>query len=297
MLKFPALYQAADKASINNQNYYISHVRFYLILTILATTLSYFAGTWFRTEDRKVFGIFAACIFLIIIILSIYQAYKRFDRVWYNSRAIAESVKTRTWRYVMRTEPYFDAKNLTDVNRSFCIDLNSILKYNKELALSLPPADVSDQTITESMSDLRKQPLKDRLTIYLKNRVDDQRQWYKSKADLNKRLATKWFVIMVVIHALTIASIIWEISDHETFIPSSVMIVIGNCILSWTQIKRYHDLSNSYSLAAHEITIFKDQSSHIKTNKDLSDFVKDAENAFSREHTQWVARADKMQPV
>jgi hypothetical protein len=27
--------------------------------------------------------------------------------------------------------------------------------------------------------------------------------------------------------------------------------------------------------------------------KSLSDFVKDAENAFSREHTQWVARKDK----
>jgi len=45
-------------------------------------------------------------------------------------------------------------------------------------------------------------------------------------------------------------------------------------------------------LTAYEIGFIREQISNVSTDKELSDFVKDAENAFSREHTQWAARRD-----
>ena len=48
----------------------------------------------------------------------------------------------------------------------------------------------------------------------------------------------------------------------------------------------------SYALAAHEIGLIKEQSLLPDTPEKFSLFVGDAENAFSREHTQWVARKD-----
>ena len=62
--------------------------------------------------------------------------------------------------------------------------------------------------------------------------------------------------------------------------------------LGWIQAKRFSELSASYALAAFEISLIKLQSGSIKTDEDLSRFVGDTENAFSREHTQWVARKD-----
>ena len=48
----------------------------------------------------------------------------------------------------------------------------------------------------------------------------------------------------------------------------------------------------SYNLTAHEIGIIRANSDSVETEKDLSNFVNEAELAFSREHTQWVARRD-----
>ena len=58
------------------------------------------------------------------------------------------------------------------------------------------------------------------------------------------------------------------------------------------QAKRFSELAASYALAAHEISLIADQALTPATAYDFSVFVGDAENAFSREHTQWVARKD-----
>jgi hypothetical protein len=69
-------------------------------------------------------------------------------------------------------------------------------------------------------------------------------------------------------------------------------VALAASTLSWIQAKRFSELSASYALAAHEISFIKEQAASIKKDDNLSQFVGDAENAFSREHTQWVARKD-----
>jgi hypothetical protein len=56
------------------------------------------------------------------------------------------------------------------------------------------------------------------------------------------------------------------------------------------QIKKFSELSSAYSLTAHEIGIIEDRIDEADTEDEFSDFVNEAELAFSREHTQWLAR-------
>lgn len=55
---------------------------------------------------------------------------------------------------------------------------------------------------------------------------------------------------------------------------------------------RFRELSASYALAAHEISLIREQSRQAMSDDQLSQFVGDAEDVFSREHTQWIARKD-----
>jgi len=71
--------------------------------------------------------------------------------------------------------------------------------------------------------------------------------------------------------------------------PEILSVMIAG-ILTWIQLKKYRELSASYSFTAHEIGIIESKFDNIKTARDLSTFVQDTENAFSREHTQWIAR-------
>ncbi|NOX74419.1 MAG: SLATT domain-containing protein [Alphaproteobacteria bacterium] len=70
------------------------------------------------------------------------------------------------------------------------------------------------------------------------------------------------------------------------------MIVLVTSALGWLQMKRHGELTASYNLTAHEIGIIRGNSDAVKTEEEFSDFVNEAELAFSREHTQWVARRD-----
>jgi hypothetical protein len=64
----------------------------------------------------------------------------------------------------------------------------------------------------------------------------------------------------------------------------------ASAALTWLQAKKHNELSLSYVLAAQEIVLIKGEALSVNSEKKLSGFVLDAENAFSREHTQWVAR-------
>jgi len=73
-------------------------------------------------------------------------------------------------------------------------------------------------------------------------------------------------------------------------LPVEVVATAAGAVLTWLQAKKHNELNSSYSLAAHEIVLIKGEALSVQSEKDLSEFVLDSENAFSREHTQWTAR-------
>jgi hypothetical protein len=284
---YPALYDSANRASIDSQRYYMTCMKWYIGLSIFAALLSVYI------KESTLAGLLASISFFAILFLTIFQGVKRFDRTWYNGRAVAESVKTRTWRFVMRAEPYFDVESINSVKQEFCEDLKNILEQNRDLGSFLSHESVTKDTISKSMVEIRELSVIDRLNYYTSNRINEQRTWYHTKASLNKKLANNWFIALVITNSIVILLLLIEVGYKIYNLPTPALIVVGTSVVSWMQIKKFQDLATSYGLTAHEIGIIKEQSFKVQGEKELSDFVKDAENAFSREHTQWVARKDK----
>lgn len=283
---YPGLYRASNEASLTAQKAYITNVRWYLILTIVGTISNYFIS------ESTSSGIIAIFIFLSTLALIIYQARRRFDKDWYNGRALAESIKTRTWRFIMRAEPYQET-NLEVVKHEYCKDLNDIFNQNKQLGKALLNEGILDDYITIGMLNIRNLPLEERLDFYIKNRIKEQRDWYYKKAKYNKRMERNWFIALVVFHVIILALLLMQVGYKIQKLPTEIIIVVVGSVLTWIQVKKYQDLSTSYTLTAHEISIINSQSFLAKGSEaNLSNYVKDAENAFSREHTQWVARKD-----
>lgn len=141
------------------------------------------------------------------------------------------------------------------------------------------------------MIEIRALSLNSRKDYYRANRIDEQRKWYAKKARWNNKQSILWFAAMILANIIAIVFVLIQISDPKTvYYPIEPFIVIAASILTWMQVKRFQDLATSYNLTAHEISIIREISDFVNNEKELSDFVQDAENAFSREHTQWVAR-------
>lgn len=285
---YPALFRSADQASIKAQNSYLGTIRWYLFSLITGALFTLLA------DASPVNGIIATILFLGSLFLFIFQQSRKHDTVWYNGRAVAESVKTRTWRFMMKAAPYQDFESLQEVSDAFSEDLFAILQQNRELGPHIGGEISAADQITEKMRTVRAMSFQERTAIYQRERIDDQRNWYARKSDLNNKTAHKWFLFLVLIHGLIIVLLLYKIYQPSLrYLPIETLIVAAGAMLTWIQLKRFQELATAYALAAHEIGIIKNQIERINSEQRLSDFVQDAENAFSREHTQWVARKDK----
>lgn len=191
----------------------------------------------------------------------------------------------------MRAEPFGDAPNVHVPRAEFRAFLRSILDASRHIGDHLPSDGAASDQITPSMESLRALDLDERKAFYDANRIREQRGWYAKKAGINKRASKRWVCYGVVAYLTAIVLTLLRIANPSwDFWPIDPIIVIASSMLGWTQIKKFNELSASYTLTAHEIGIIQGKIEEVKDEKQFSSFVNEAEQAFSREHTQWVAR-------
>lgn len=279
----PGLYKAANKASLDAQRTYYRCLVLYLTLLVGAAGVSFWLGAFVAG------AIASAILFFLTLGILITLRVTRPDDLWYNGRAVAESVKTRSWRWMMRAEPY-EESNSTVVSKQFISDLKAILKQNRTLAGKLPTEEYLKEPITDRMNEVRAMSVEERLGVYKTERIQNQADWYSRKAIFNKKRSRLWFWVSVALHAAAIVMLLVRISTPSLSLPVTVVATAASAVLTWLQAKKHNELSSSYSLTAHEIVLIKGEAISINNERELSDFVLDTESAFSREHTQWVAR-------
>lgn len=279
---YPSIYVAADELSKSAQSEYFFTIGLNLLSLAGAVCISVF-----YYPSAIMIGLQVVLLFVSLgCTLSIYLRAR--EKVWYGARALAESIKTSTWKYATKTEP-FEMKDEV-ATQLFVETLSELIKGNKEIAKKNVTGS-NDKEITDWMVETRKSEFRRRKEIYLKDRIEDQLNWYMSKCKASGRKLKQLLFLMAVSTILAIASAILRFSfaDASTW-PTDIYISIATSLLAWTQARRYGELQASYSQAATEIKLIKTLFITLKSQQSLSLYVQNAENAFSREHTQWIAR-------
>ena len=287
--QYPALYCATNKASIDAQSQYLSFVRTYSFLLITA------AGLGVYGINEKWSAVAAALLVIGSIFLSVMMLLRRDEDTWYMARSVAESVKTSSWRFMMRCEPYVDAPDVRVVKSNFRARLKSILSEHKDLAEHIGGTVSEQEQITEKMCEVRDHSWEQRAEFYRKYRIDEQRSWYANKSAWNRKKGRLWFAILIGCQTLAVLFLILRVAyPNWGYWPADVFVVAAGSALTWIQVKRFKELAAAYGLTAHEIGVVRGELERIDSEEKLAQFVADSENAFSREHTQWLARKDSL---
>lgn len=235
-------------------------------------------------------AILQALVLIGALMCALYLYFVRPDRRWYSGRAVAESIKTITWRYISKAEP-FDNSDAID-SHDFGLKLKAIVDQNKDVA-GLLTTHLDGLQISSRMDHLRQASANERLDYYRTHRIVDQQTWYANKAATNRRMVDKYFIALLSTIGISILFSIAKVRyPTASFWPTDFFVTVAAGLLSWIQAKRFQELSASYALAAHEISLIRQQAGTPMSDEELSKFIGDAENAFSREHTQWIARKD-----
>lgn len=283
--EYPALFRCADDASNRMQDTYLLLIKseYGLLLLAAVFSMNIFSGATF-------YAIYAMVFFASIGVLLL-RAVRKPEQDWYKCRALAESVKTLTWRYVMHAAPFDNSGNDSIVRGEFRNHLHQIFSENRNTAEKIAADWSADDQVTTKMDSLRGQTLEERKSIYETDRVREQRSWYAKKAGLNRKMAFRWAAVGVVAYLIAGLLAISRIRFPDWNLwPIEPIIVLASSMIGWTQIKRFNELAAAYNVTAHEIGLILPKINACDDDPKFSEFVNEAELAFSREHTLWVAR-------
>jgi SMODS and SLOG-associating 2TM effector domain 1/SMODS and SLOG-associating 2TM effector domain 3 len=281
---YPAIYQSASSLSESAQNAFYLAFLSHMSLLACASAIS----VW--NSPSAEIAIVQALVLIGALGCAVYLYFGRPDRHWYSGRAVAESIKTSTWRYVSKAEP-FDNSDVVDANK-LRLRIKTIIEQNKDVA-GLLTTHLDGVQVSDEMNRLRQGSAADRLEYYRNNRIIEQQSWYAKKASFNRKMVKRFFIFLVIVIGIAIALSVAKVRfPTASYWPTDFFVTAAAGILSWIQAKRFQELAVSYALTAHEIGFIKQEAVGPMASDELSKFVGDAENAFSREHTQWIARKD-----
>lgn len=191
----------------------------------------------------------------------------------------------------MRASPFGDEPYVRDPRDEFTYSLNQLINDNRSTVEKVATSWSADDQITDDMNRIRKLDLKHRKDLYDDQRIQEQRKWYANKASINRRSAGTWVLIGIAAYttAILLSLARLEFQEWQTW-PIGPIITFASLVIGWTQIKKFNELAAAYTIAAQEIGLIRLKLESVNQENQFSRFVIDAELAFSREHTLWIAR-------
>ena len=290
----PALFGAADAAAVAGQRTFLDQTRFQLGMLLLGAL----AGVAVQVFDIQELAYVGVAAYIVLVITRVSLKLRSMDRVWYENRLIAESVRSLAWRYAVGGAPFgLDSARGDDGEPT---DPDEILRDRIEGLLSdvthvpLPDLTRGTEQITRPMRSLRAAPLEERRRIFDDHRVTAQLIWYAEKARSSARKQARVDMVFVVASGAAVFFGLLQALGRIDVNLLGLAGMLAAVTTTWGATNKFSEQAGGYSLAAHQLTLARTIVDRQRSEQEWAMFVNDAEDAIAREHTSWrVARSQK----
>lgn len=280
----PGLFQAADTASGEGQRRFFGSTALRLGLAV-AAAISGAVTLDIGPRGINVGAIVTTLAFVGVLVVDVFELQTRPGVGWYEGRALAESVKTLSWRYAVGGAPFSVELPAEEADDHFLRRLEALLR-DLPSVVSVPSQAAA---ISPAMRELRGKNLAERRQAYLAGRVRDQQNWYVNRARQHGRRAIRLQTAGLLLEVLGVAAALCEVLRIVTFGLVGVIAAMIAAIAAWMAGKQYRANATAYALASHELSIIHTRLEQPVPETEWSELVADAEAAVSREHTTWRA--------
>ena len=278
----PALYRSTNQQSIDSQKSFLLWLKIRLGGFVVAAVGG--AVGW-RLGGLHLGGAVAFVAFAVALAAELVLAIQRPDRIWYEGRAAAESAKTLSWRYMVRAESF--ETNVADVDQRFVHEIDEVL-HDLD-AISAPTTSSGDLQITPTMRAVRSRSFDERRDIYLRERIQDQHDWYERKAAWNDTRAKRLTATSVLLEFLGLIGAAVKAVGWLDIDLLGILAAAASAATAWLQAKQHQTLATAYWVTSQELATVASEVTTLTDEGAWPQFVAKAEAAISREHTLWRA--------
>lgn len=287
----PALFHHTDEIAIARQREAVNTTRIQLILLVtgaLPAAVPWHAelGDTFQLTDAA--GVLA---YLGVLITTYLSARRKAKSHWQLNRSAAEFIKSMCWRYSVHGSP-FD----TGTQHPEAVFANRLEEGLQELR-KVGWADPRDLTadsgglITESMRELRDKAFTVRKETYVRDRLIEQRSWYRRRQDVSRRATLVWSTTIAALTALALVfALLRTFSVTQSFALTGVLSAAAAACLAWSEMRRHHPLISAHSLVEQDLEAMQVAMETTLTERQWPGAVFETERIVSPQHTDWLAR-------
>ncbi|MEX1046177.1 MAG: DUF4231 domain-containing protein [Actinomycetota bacterium] len=286
----PEAWQLTDRASIAAQSRFLLSTRVQLLLLVVASGIGVI--TWV-SGDIDIAALAAGAGLVAAAAVRFLVSRTKPHRTWYEGRAAAESLKTLAWRYAVGAQPF--PIESSRAQEDFQVQAREVFSD----LTSVPTEARAPENVrpTSWMGELRAASLQERKSDYLRDRIEDQFDWYSSKSAWNRRRARFWSGAILVLLLIAAAGAFLKgfgVIDLDLFGVAGAVVASA---AAWSETKQHSSLANAYRVAADELASIRELLGPVRDESEWSKLVGEAEAAISREHTMWKASSSKRKPA
>lgn len=268
--QYPYYYQISNQAAIRNQNYFWICLAIQLCTACISVILESFKAPYWVSG---LFALASLAFFLVII-------YNKFPQKWKKCRFCAESIRSKSWQWMMTLNVY-----KKDVNGD--LFKKHIEKNYAEVKNWCHYDDgVYNVNITSEMVRVRNGNLSQKEKYYKDNRVLDQVNWYTEKVKENGR----WKKVCVGTVVFFYLAFFVTLFFQNLPFSFSFLVVIASSIITWLETKKFHFLEESYSSILKDNSNLFNSNFNFSTNKEFVEKVRICEKKFFSEYENWASK-------
>jgi|SRR5690606_2439216 len=287
-IKYPSLFNSADSFSIKAQARFVSLNKWTLVALVLSTAISSITQ-----ENWAIWT--STALLLITAILSTLMLLLKFEKGWYEGRAVAESIKTLCWKFMTGAKPFTLDLEPVSAQNKLIDNFKKVIGQRKDFFTLIGSDFAENEQLPKELTEIRNLPLDERLSVYKTQRLEKQKKWYTDKTAENKKWTRISFFVIIATQLIALIYLVFNIKYEFSFTIAPTLIAISTAFIAWMQLRRFQELSQSYLITATELSLIKSKIGQVESDEDFSDFVDDSETAISREHTLWLARRDNIE--
>lgn len=212
---------------------------------------------------------------------------KKLEIPWYDARAAAESIKTIYWRYIVHAEPFAATQPRNESEVALLRRIEDVLT-----GLGKSPesrTELAEQEVLDWAWAVRTSDIEQRVSFYVRERVEEQSSWYARKSDLLRVYARRASYVAISAAVLAFALSILSFWSDSAGSWSEVLFEVSVVVFGYAAIRNYRRDSRVYEFTRQEIETAARQIHTQVSQSEWARLVDEIEEVFSREHVTWQA--------
>ncbi|MCJ1679726.1 DUF4231 domain-containing protein [Streptomyces sp. APSN-46.1] len=287
----PALFHHTDQAAISRQRESTQATRAQLLLLVAAAGAAALPAAP-TVASLHVFGALSVLAYAGVLAVGVRATRRRARPQWQLNRSAAEFIKSLAWRYAVHGAPFGGEADGTEAVYRTRLEkgLDELRKMGWEdpRTAGLVP---EGGEITGAMHRLRGMGYQTRRETYVRDRLIEQRNWYRRKTEVSRRATSLWSWTIVLLTCLGLLfALFGAFGSGSVAGPTGLLSSAAAAAVAWNEVRRHHPLIEAHTLIEQDLAAMMVVMQTTITESQWPSAVYETERYVSPQHTDWLAR-------